>query len=69
MKGNHPQATVEKDNGKGKADVGVVDAVTKEKILQIPHKQQGCQFEEQLKVIDSAIFGDTANTTNHQKLV
>ena len=57
VKGNHPQATVVQDNGKGKADVGVVDAITKEKIPQIPHKQHGCQFEEQLKVIDAAIFG------------
>ena len=56
-----------KDNGKGKADARVVDAVTEEEIPQIPHKQQGCQFEEQLKVIDAAIFRDTADTTNHQK--
>ena len=67
VKGNHPQATMVQDNGKGKANVGVVEAVTKEKIPQIPHKQHECQFEEQLKVIDAAIFGETANTTNHQK--
>ena len=56
-----------KENGKGKADARVVDAVTEEEIPQIPHKQQGCQFEKQLKVIDAAIFRDTADTTNHQK--
>lgn len=34
------------------------------KSREIPHAQRGCQFEEQLKEIDAAIFGATTDTTN-----
>nr|POE81045.1 hypothetical protein CFP56_61636 [Quercus suber] len=65
VKETHPQTTAVKDNEKGRADVGVVGAVTEVEIPRIPHAQQGCQFEEQLKEIDAVIFGDMAHITNH----
>ncbi|KAK7820860.1 hypothetical protein CFP56_038413 [Quercus suber] len=61
----HPQTTVVKDNGIDRVDVGRVVAVTEVEISRIPHTQRGCQFKEQLKEIDVALCGDTADTTNH----
>nr|POE75934.1 hypothetical protein CFP56_58639 [Quercus suber] len=40
-------------------------SVTEVEISRIPHTQRGCQFKEQLKEIDVALCGDTADTTNH----
>ena len=67
VKGTNPQMMAIKDNEKGKAEMGVVVVTTEAKIPQIPHKPRGSQFEEQLKEIDTAIFGDTLDTTNHHK--
>ena len=49
--------------------MGAVVATIEVKIPQIPHEQRGSQFKKQLKEIDAAIFGDTADTTNHHKAV
>ena len=60
----HSQTTAEKVNEKDRADMGSGDTVTEVEIPRIPHTQHGYQFKEQLKEIDAALCGDSADTTN-----
>jgi len=61
----HSQTTAKKVNEKDRADVGGVVTITEVEIPRILYTQRGCQFKEQLKEIDVALCGDTADTTNH----